>query len=155
MNNDTKEPYKAVVVFVDLDNFEYCTKLKNWDPYQPNPITSFLTKSLEKLISKYHAVNLWGINKSRGTEEAILIFYKNINNIVDIIENLKKQIKELAKFHEVPTSLSVGIAQGFISNIKKINSHSRKEFKKDPTIFLAYKALKKAKSAGGNTIVIL
>lgn len=155
MNQSKKKMNKGIIVFLDLDNFQEVVKLKNWENYKPNPITSFLTHYLQDVIYKYHAVHLLGINEARGTEEAILLFYIKLTIIEDIFRELINKISILAKNYRIDTGLSIGIARGPISGLNEIKSHSLTEFKKHPTLFLAYKALKKAKSKGGNSIVII
>lgn len=130
-----------------------CMKKKGWSEYTPNPITDFLTEKLEKIRRKYHAWVLWGLNKNRGTEEAILYFHQNSKKIYEIFDKLRRKISKLAENLDAPTSLSIGITRGPAPIIKRIKSHNINEFKKDPGIFLVYRALKKAKKKGGNCII--
>jgi GGDEF domain-containing protein len=145
---------RGTVVFVDLDNFKVCMEEKSWSNYNPNPITRFLTDTIMQFVRKYRASVLWGMDKKRGTEEAILFFQYRKRFVRKLIEGLRKSVLELAKHYNAPTSLSAGLAEGPYPQIKRIKSHSKKEFKKDPTILLAYRALKKAKKSGGNSTVI-
>lgn len=144
---------KGVVTFLDLDNFKHCVEEKNWSKYTPNPITRFLTVTIEQYIRKYRALSFWGLDQKRGTEEAILFFQYEKSFVLNLIDDLRKDIMNLAQQYNASTSLSAGLAEGKIPKIKNIKNHSKSEFKKDPTIFLAYRALKKAKKQGGNSIV--
>jgi GGDEF domain-containing protein len=143
----------GIIVFLDLDRFRECVKEKNWSEYAPNKFSGFLTNRLLEYTRKYQAVHLWGINKRRGTEEAILLFLQEKKQVKAIFEKLRKKICNMAKEIGVNTSLSVGIAEGTIQNLKKIKSHAKKEFMNNPTVYLAYKALKEAKKKGGNKII--
>lgn len=142
----------GTIVFLDLDKFHNCIEKKGWSEYTPNPITDFLTVELEKIIRKYRAMELFGVNKHRGTEEAILYFHQNYKKIYEVFENLRRKLERFAEKMNAPTSLSVGITKGKVPKVKRIKSHNVNEFKKDPYVFLAYKALKKAKKKGGNCI---
>ena len=143
----------GTVVFLDLDNFNTCMKAKNWSEYTPNPITRYLTHEIMRYVREYRVLTLWGLNRQRGTEEGILFFQYEKEFVQELIEELRKDIRKLAQRHRANTSLSAGLAEGKVPKVKKIKSHSKREFKKDPTIFLAYRALKKAKKRGGNCIV--
>jgi GGDEF domain-containing protein len=144
----------GTVVFLDLDNFKTCMEEKNWSEYTPNPITRYLTQEIMRYVREYRVLTLWGLDRNRGTEEAILFFQYEKEFVQDIIEELREDVMTLAHRHNAPTSLSAGLAEGKTPKVKKIKSHSKREFKKDLTIFLAYRALKKAKKKGGNRIIV-
>ena len=144
----------GTVIFLDLDGFKNCTEEMNWIRWTPNPITDFLSTQIIKFIYTYQAVHIWGLNEKEGTEECILIFWKKQSSIFDLLNNLRIDILNIAMKLRAPTSLSVGIATGQINNTKPINHNRKSDFKKDPLIYLAYKALRKAKKTGGNKILI-
>ncbi len=144
----------GTVAFFDLDNFTKCMEKKNWSRYTPNPITSYLTEAILRYIRNYRALPIWGLNEKEGTEETILFLQYDKSSVYKLIKTLKNEILNLAERIEAPTTLSAGIAEGRSPRIKEIKSHSKSEFKKDPTIYLAYSALKKAKKKGGNCIVV-
>ncbi len=147
-------PDCGTVVFLDLDGFKNCMDERGWIRWAPNPITGFLTQELMSYIRKFHAVHIWGINEKEGTEEAILIFYQKQEVICDLFEILRKKLNNLAIDLNAPTSLSIGMAYGRIFDTKPIQHHRKRDFSKDPTRYLAYKALKEAKKKGGNCIVV-
>lgn len=144
----------GVVAFLDLDGFKNCMEVMGWVRWTPNAITGFLTQQLLKFIREFHAVHIWGINEKEGTEEAILIFYHDFEIIIELLENLRKRIKTLARKLKAPTSLSIGVARGRIFDNKPIKHHRKRDFSKDPIRYLAYKALKEAKKKGGNCIIV-
>ena len=143
----------GTVAFVDLDGFKNCMEEMGWARWHPNPMTELLTRELLHFIRKYFAVHIWGLNEKEGTEEAILIFFQESTLIVELFESLRKKVLNLAQKLEAPTSLSVGIASGRIIDTKPITHHRKSDFQKDPTRYLAYKALKEAKRKGGNIII--
>lgn len=145
---------QGIIVFLDLDNFETCVKRKNWSRYTPNPITRYITNRIKQFVREYRVLILWGLDEARGTEEAILFFQYEKDFVRELIEELREKVLELAKEKNAPTSLSAGLASGRIPRVKKIDAHSKEEFKKDPTIFLAYRAMKKAKKKGGNRLIV-
>ncbi|MGV9173132.1 MAG: hypothetical protein ACOC44_09380 [Promethearchaeia archaeon] len=143
---------KGTIVFADLDNFQDCMKIMGWSRYSSNQITQFMTNTVKKYIIKYQATPLWGLNEEEGTEEFIDLFFLPLEKVKQILDKLRRDILNLAEKLDAPTSLSVGIAEGDVEHIKPLKSHRKKEFLKHPIIYLAYKALKKAKKQGGNII---
>ncbi|MFO8017491.1 MAG: hypothetical protein R6U96_02550 [Promethearchaeia archaeon] len=143
---------KGTVVFADLDNFQDCMHVMGWSRYSPNQITRLMTNKIKRYITHFQATPLWGLNETEGTEEFILLFSQDTETVITLLNRLRKDILELAQKLNAPTSLSVGIARGDISQIKPLKVHKKQEFLKHPTIYLAYKSLKKAKKQGGNTL---
>lgn len=144
---------KGTIVFADLDNFQDCMEIMGWSRYSPNEITRLMTNRVQRYINRYQATLLWGLNKAEGTEEFILIFLQDIERVIKIMNKLRRDILELAQKLNASTSLSVGLTYGEISHLRVLKSHKKKEFLKHPTIYLAYKALKKAKKKGGNELI--
>ena len=145
----------GTIVFLDLDNFKGAMNAMEWTRYRPNPITGYLTTKILEYIRKYQVIVYWGLNRKEGTEETILFFYQEVNFIYDLMDRLRKEIQKIARELDAPTSLSIGMCRARAPQIKSISAHSTEEFKKDPAIYLAYKALKKAKRKGGNCIMRL
>ncbi len=143
----------ATVAFADLDSFGTCVKSMGWTEYAPNIITSFMTRKAMNFIRNFHAINLWGIRKQRGTEEFILAFFQKSKRVEKLMGELVKQVNNLAKKNGAPTSLSVGLAIGPLSRVKPLKNNSKKELKKRPTVYLAYKALREAKKDQKMSIV--
>lgn len=143
----------GTVIAVDLDNFKICTQFMGWTPYASNPITRLLTDLLEDFIGKFYAIELFGIDHSKGTEEAILVVFHETNTILQSLEIIKKSIEQLANRLGAPTSLSIGVATGQINEIKKLENRKKITFFRDPTRAMALRALKKAKKMGGNQII--
>jgi len=71
------------------------------------------------------------------------------------METLRKEIFIREKQLDAPISLSIGMCRGKVPKLKRITHHSKNEFKKEYSLYLAYKALKKAKRKGGNCIILL
>ncbi len=156
--NVANHPYlgneTATVVFGDLDNFSECMQKMGWTEYHPNRITAFLTEKAQRLIKIHQAVHLWGLDPNRGTEEFILAFFQAPQFVKKEMEQLQRDINDLAEELGAKTSLSIGMATGKLQRMKPLANNSKKELKKDPTVFLAYKALRKAKKSNKSTIVL-
>jgi hypothetical protein len=144
----------ANIAFLDLDGFGNCMEHMGWTRYSPNIITGFLTLEIQRLIRDYQAIHIWGMNTKEGTEEAILVFFQEIEPVIAIFKEIQENLMQITRTHNVPTSLSVGIANGKVFDFKPITHHRKSDFRKDPTRYLAYKALKRAKKLGGNQIVV-
>jgi len=63
---------EGTIVMMDLDRFGEMTVERGWDEYKPNIVTGTLTMLVERLASRWGAVVLYGLDKVRGTEEAVL-----------------------------------------------------------------------------------
>lgn len=144
----------GTIVVVDLDNFKACTAKKGWTRYTPNPITALLTQKIQQIISVQFGTLLWGLNEQEGTEESLLYFSCGINEIYDTFEALRLEILALAQKEEATTSLSIGMAYGPVTSLKRATNNRCNTLQKDLTRVLAYKALYKAKKTGGNQIMI-
>jgi hypothetical protein len=143
---------EGTIVFLDLDKFGECMDFMGWTRYTPNEITGFMTEKIMLWISTYFAVHIWGMNEKEGTEEAMLAFFQDPEEIYDLMESFRNEIFLLAQKIKAPTTLSIGISTGLINmdEIKPISHHRQSDISKDPTRRLAFKAIQKAKKMGGN-----
>ena len=98
---------------------------------------------------------LWGLNRKEGTEESLLYFSSSIEELYPILDDLRSDVYKLAREHQAPTSLSIGMSYGPILKLKPVRNNRKQTVRNDPTRILAYKALRQAKRKGGNKIVIL
>ncbi|MCY3410175.1 MAG: hypothetical protein INQ03_00930 [Candidatus Heimdallarchaeota archaeon] len=144
----------GTVIAVDLDNFKICTQVMGWNSYTSNPITRLLTDVLEDFIRKFYALELIGIDRSKGTEEAILVVFQETETILQDLRIIIKSLDQLANKLAAPTSLSIGVATGQINEIKILENRKKSTLFRDPIRAMALKALKKAKKGGGNQIII-
>lgn len=144
---------QGVVIALDLDDFGRCAEHMGWSEYTPNIITGFITEAVEELVSKHFGVVIWGLDRKRGTEEALLVFQLDYEMIAEELQELVTKVKSMAEGIDAPTSLSIGVAIGPLMRLKPETNNRKKTLAKDPTRVLAYKALREAKKRGGNTIV--
>ncbi|BAN90638.1 hypothetical protein ACAM_1169 [Aeropyrum camini SY1 = JCM 12091] len=63
---------KAVVVIIDIDRFEEKTRMLGLDPYKPNRFTALLTSLIEEFAVSRRATVVYGLDRERGTEEALV-----------------------------------------------------------------------------------
>jgi len=137
---------EGTVIILDLDKFKKVTKERGFNEYRPNIITGTLTHLVEDFVRKWNAYVLYGLDYSRGTEEAVIMIpMTKPEEVLDDLEKIRKEIEKLG------ATLSIGVSYGVIINIK---ARDRREAYKNITVKNALKALKEAKRKGGNRIVI-
>ena len=137
---------EGTVIVLDLDKFKKVTKERGFNEYKPNIITGTLTHLVENFVRKWNAYVLYGLDYSRGTEEAVIIIPMiKPEEVLGDLEKIRKEIEKLG------ATLSIGVSYGVIVNIKARN---RREAYENITVKNALKALREAKRKGGNRIVI-
>jgi len=137
---------EGTVIVLDLDKFKKVTKEKGFNEYKPNIITGTLTHLVENFVRKWNAYVLYGLDYSRGTEEAVIIIpMTKPEEVLSDLEKIRREIEKLG------ASLSIGVSYGVLINIKARN---RREAYENITVKNALKALREAKRKGGNRIVI-
>lgn len=137
---------EGTVIILDLDKFKKVTKERGFNEYKPNIITGTLTHLVENFVRKWNAYVLYGLDYSRGTEEAVIIIPMiKPEEVLGDLEKIRREIEKLG------ASLSIGVSYGVIVNIKARN---RREAYENITVKNALKALREAKRKGGNRIVI-
>jgi len=137
---------EGTVIVLDLDKFKKVTKERGFNEYKPNIITGTLTHLVENFVRKWNAYVLYGLDYSRGTEEAVIIIPMiKPEEVLGDLEKIRREIEKLG------ASLSIGVSYGVIVNIKARN---RREAYENITVKNALKALREAKRKGGNRIVI-
>ena len=137
---------EGTVIILDLDKFKKVTKERGFNEYKPNIITGTLTHLVENFVRKWNAYVLYGLDYSRGTEEAVIIIPMiKPEEVLGDLEKIRREIEKLG------ASLSIGVSYGVIVNIKARN---RREAYENITVKNALKALREAKRKGGNRIVV-
>jgi len=66
------KPTWGCIIVMDLDRFKEYVELKGLSVYEPNIVTGTLSALVEDLARRYQAVVVYGLDWSRGTEEAVL-----------------------------------------------------------------------------------
>ncbi len=137
---------EGTVIILDLDKFKEITRKKGFDEYKPNIITGTLTYLVDNLVRKWNAYVLYGLDYTRGTEEAVIIVpMVKPEEILEDLETIRREIEKLG------ASISIGVSYGVIANIKARN---RREAYRNITVKNAFKALREAKRKGGNRILV-
>ena len=143
---------RSAIVILDLDQFGSKMKEMGWSEYKPNVITGSLSDLLTNLLSRQHGTHIRGIDYQRGTEEAVLFFSApNSKQLIKSLEQLIVQIEKLGRDLSQSITLSIGISFG---PVPPIRLHENSDLK---PLFLyksAKKALKTAKTQGGNRMVV-
>jgi hypothetical protein len=138
---------EGVVVVIDLDRFSDVIRERGWSEYSPNPATGLLTLLVERFVSKWRAVVVYGLDPERGTEEVVLeIPLVEPEEVLPDLEELKRRINELG------VGVTIAVVKGYVG-LKPARTR-REAYYGTPTRQLAWKMVRDAKRRGGNRIVI-
>lgn len=148
---------RVVTIYIDLDNFGEIVKGKGLSEYKPNIVTGEITNLILKFAHEHNATILFGLDESRGTEEAVLeiIEEENIDKIIRDLHKLKRTIEKIGINTRTYVTASIGVGIGVIPSKLTAKIRSRKDIANTLTRYLAKKALEKAKKEGKNRIVVL
>ncbi len=139
---------EGVVVVIDLDRFSEVVSERGWSEYSPNPATGLLTLLVERFVSKWNAVVVYGLDPERGTEEVVLeIPGVDPEEILSDLEEIKRQINELG------VGVTIVVVRGLVG--AKPARNRGEAYYGTPTRQLAIKMLRRAKRRGGNTIIVV
>ncbi len=138
---------EGTVVVIDLDRFGDTVRERGWSEYKPNPATGLLTLLVERLVAKWRAVVVYGLDPERGTEEVVLeIPYVEPEELREDLEQVKREINRLG------VGVTIAAVKGYVG-LKPARSR-REAYTGTPARRLAWKLVREAKRRGGNTIVI-
>jgi hypothetical protein len=151
LNAQSDNPFvPGLIIVLDLDRFGEYVKQRGLDEYKPNTVTGELTNLVEEFAVKHRGVVVYGLSRSRGTEEAIIeIPYgsDDLNQVIKDIEVIKKRMEEYG------VSLSVVIVEDYVTGEP---AKSRREaYHGTPGRSKAIKALRTIKRRGGGQILLL
>ncbi|AFH42300.1 hypothetical protein IOK49_06690 [Fervidicoccus fontis] len=136
------------IVIADLDNFEEVVREKGLNEYVKNSITNALTEGVIFLAIKFRGIIIYGVNKERGTEEAVLEFpMMRCSDLESDLYSIKEEINKNG------ANITVVCLEGYVLGK---NANSRKEaYYGTPWRSFARKILEEAKRKGGNRIIII
>ncbi len=138
---------EGTIVVIDLDRFSEVVRDRGWSEYKPNPATGLLTQLVERLVAKWRAVVVYGLDPERGTEEVVLeIPLVEPEELRSDLEELKREINRLG------VGVTIVAVKGFVG--LKPAKNRREAYYGTPSRRLAWKLLREAKRRGGNTLVI-
>ncbi len=140
---------EGLIIVLDLDRFEEFMKEKGWDPYKPNIVTGTLTGLVEDFARKWKGVVIYGLDRERGTEEAVIEIpygHEYLEEIVSDLENIKREINRLG------ASISIVVVKDYVYPVPA--SSRREAYQGTPGRKRAWKLLRRVKRAGGNKLLV-
>ncbi len=138
---------EGTIVVIDLDRFSEVVRERGWSEYTPNPATGLLTSLIERLVAKWRAVVVYGLDEERGTEEVVLeIPYTEPEELERDLEAVREELNRLG------VGVTIVAVKGYVG-LKPARSR-REAYTGTPFRRMAYRLLREAKRRGGNTIVI-
>ncbi len=141
---------EGLIIILDLDMFEEYMVERGWDPYKPNIVTGTLTNLVEDFTRKWQGVVIYGLDRERGTEEAIIEIpfgYEHLEEIVEDLNRIKKEINRLG------ASISIVVVNDFVN--PRPARDRREAYYGTPGRRRAVKFLRKVKRMGGNRILVV
>jgi len=141
---------EGLIVVLDLDRFEEYVEERGLDPYKPNIVTGTLTSLVERFVSKWRGVVIYGLDPERGTEEAVIEIpygHEHLSEIVSDLEEIKREINKLG------ASISIVVIRDFV--YPRRASSRREAYSGTPGRRRAWRILRRVKRAGGNKLLIL
>lgn len=140
----------GLIIVVDLDRFGEYVETRGLNPYTPNIVSGELTRLIEDFAVKHRGVVVYGLDRERGTEEAVIEIPFADENLEEIINDLKRVIEEIEKYGVTATAV---VVRDFVS--AKTARSRREAYKGTPGRARALKILRSIKRRGGGKIVIL
>ncbi|KSW12700.1 hypothetical protein CF15_04080 [Pyrodictium occultum] len=135
------------IVMIDLDRFGEVVEERGWSEYQPNPATGLLTSLVESFLRKWHGVIVYGLDETRGTEEAVIE--------IPLVEPVELR-RDLERIQRELNSIGVGVTivavKGYV--LGKPARSRREAYTATPFRRYAASLLREAKRRGGNRLII-
>ncbi len=138
----------GTIVMIDLDDFEQVTQTLGLDEYKPNFATGELTNLIESFANKKRGVIIHGLDRERGTEEAVIeIPYTSPEEVIKDLEEI------MEKLSSIGVKATIAVAEGMVSARPALNP--KEAFKGTPWRHAVYKMLRKIKRRGGGRLIVL
>ena len=138
---------EGTIIIIDLDRFSEVVRERGWSEYKPNPATALLTRLVERIVTRWRAVVIYGLDEERGTEEVVLeIPYTEPEELLPDLEDVKREINRLG------VGVTIVAVKGYVG--LKPARNRREAYTATPYRRLAYRLLREAKRRGGNRIVV-
>ncbi len=137
----------GTIIIIDLDRFGEIVEERGWSEYKPNPATGLLTLLVQRLVSKWQGVVVYGLDEERGTEEVVI----EIPMVEP--EELRRDLEEiLEELRRVGVTATIVAVYGYVG--LKPARNRREAYTATPYRRLAARLLREAKRRGGNRLVI-
>ncbi|MEB3773615.1 MAG: hypothetical protein GSR86_01645 [Desulfurococcales archaeon] len=138
-------PVMGTLIIMDLDRMGELVEEAGLSEYKPNRITGLLTSLVESFASKWSAVVVYGLDRRRGTEEAIIeIPLVEPWEVLDDLEYIRKEVENAGGSITI-IAVHTWITGAPARNRREAYTGYRRR---------ALRLLKKLKRKGGNTIYI-
>lgn len=141
---------EGLIIVMDLDKFKEVTRERGFDPYKPNIITGTLTSLVTNFVSKWGGVVIYGLDFSRGTEEAVIEIpygHEHLGEIARDLEEIKREMNELG------ASISIAVVRDYV--YPELSGTRRVAYSGTAGRRRAWKVVRKVKKSGGNEIAIV
>ncbi len=137
----------GTIVMIDLDRFGEIVEERGWSEYKPNPATGLLTLLVERFVSKWQGVVLYGLDPERGTEEVVVeIPYVEPEELVEDLEEIRRELRR------VNVTATIVAVRGYVG--LKPTGDRREAYEGTPYRRLAARLLRRAKRRGGDALII-
>ncbi len=138
---------EGTIVVIDLDRFGEIVEERGWSEYKPNPATGLLTLLVQRFVSKWQGVVVYGLDEERGTEEVVI----EIPMVEP--EELREDLEEIRReLRRVGVTATIVAVRGYVG-LKPARTR-REAYTGTPYRRLAVKLLNQAKRRGGDRLVI-
>ncbi len=136
----------GTIILIDIDNMEEIMKRRGWNQYSPNQATGLLSNLIEDLARKWQAVIVYGLDWTRGTEEAIL----EIPGIdpEDLTDDLIRIIDKLC--YEAKVTATIVVVRGPVTGVTSASQRRAYEGYRRR----AKRILEKLKRKGGGLLYV-
>lgn len=94
---------EGTIIIIDIDEMEDIVRERGWSEYKPNPATGLLTGLIIEFASKWRAVVVYGLDKERGTEEAVLEV--PLTTPKELVNDLVMIEEELCRYADVTATI--------------------------------------------------
>ncbi len=135
------------MLVIDLDRFGEVVRERGWSEYKPNPATGLMTLLVERLVSKWRGVVVYGLDEERGTEEVVIeIPLVEPEELLPDLEEIKRELEKLG------VTATMAAVKGYVG--LKPARDRREAYSGTPYRQLAWRLVRRAKARGGGRIII-
>ncbi len=137
----------GTIVIIDLDKFGEIVEERGWSEYEPNPATGLLTLLVDRFVSKWQGVVLYGLDWERGTEEVVIeIPFVEPEELREDLEEIRRELRRIG------VTATIVAVHGYVG--LRPTGDRREAYEGTPYRRLAARLLRRAKRRGGDTLII-
>ncbi|BAA80869.2 hypothetical protein APE_1864.1 [Aeropyrum pernix K1] len=138
---------EGTIVVIDIDRFEEKTRMLGLDPYRPNRFTALLTNLVEELAVSWRAIVVYGLDRERGTEEAVIEI--PLTKPEEVEDDLVRVAREMCEARAPVTIVAI---EGLVGPGKPVDR--RLAYSGSPDRARARRILEKLKRRGGGAVYV-